>query len=86
MLSFFIFKIFHQKRNANAFEIPTMSAICCEVYLASVLLNFIYSLTILELLADLDLQDLGVLVTDPMPALNFQICLQTVKKGIKLLP
>ena len=80
MLFFFIFKIFRQKRNANAFEIPTMSANCLEVYLASVLLNFIYSLTIFELLADFDLQDLGALVTDPTHTLNFLIRLQTVKK------
>ena len=82
MLPFFIFKIFRQKRNANAFEIPTMFANCCEVYLASVLLNFIYSLTIFELLADFDddLQDLGAHVTDPTHVLNFLIRLQTVKK------
>ena len=42
--------------------------------------SFIYFLTIFELLADLDLQDLGALVTDHMPAMNFLICLQTVKK------
>ena len=28
VVSFFIFKIFRQKRNANAFENPTMSTIC----------------------------------------------------------
>ena len=42
-------------------------------------------LTIFGLLADIDLQDLEALVTDPTPALNFLIRLQTVKNDIKLL-
>ena len=37
-------------------------------------------------LADLDLQDLGALLTDPTYALNFLIHLQTVKNDIDLLP
>ena len=52
----------------------------------SVLLNCIYFLTIFGLLTDLDLQDLGALLTDPTPAMNFLIRLQTVYYDIKLLP
>ena len=52
----------------------------------SVLLNFVYFFNNLGLLAVLDLQDLGALLTDPTPALNFQIRLQTVYYDIKLLP
>ena len=52
----------------------------------SVLLNCIYFLTVFGLLADLDLQDLGALLTDPTPALNFLIRLRTVYYDIELLP
>ena len=52
----------------------------------SVLLNSIYFLTIFGLLADLDLHDLGALVTDPTPVLDSLIRLQTVYYDIKLLP
>ena len=50
-----------------------------EVYLASDFTKILFFLTIVGLLADLDLQDLEALVTDPAPALNFLIRLQTVK-------
>ena len=63
-----------------------MSVICWEVYVASDLTKKkIFFKQSLEL-ADLDLQDLGALVTDPTPALNFLIGLQTVKNDIDLLP
>ena len=58
-----------------------------EKYILSlILLKFYFFLTIFGLPADLDLQDLGALVTDPKPALNILICLQTVKNDIKLPP
>ena len=79
VLSFFIFKIFRQKRSANAFEMPTMSAICLLLIL---LYNFI---TIFGLLGDLDLQYFGAFVTDPTPALKSLTCLQTVENDIELL-
>ena len=62
-----------------------MSALFGEVYLVSVLLNCIYFLTVFGLLADLDLQDLGALLTDPTE-LNFLIRLRTVYYDIELLP
>ena len=54
-----------------------------EKYILRLIL-LIFSITF-ELLADLDLQELGALVTDPTPALNFLIRLQTVANDIKLL-
>ena len=42
-----------------------------------------YFLTIFGLLADLDLQDLGALVKDPTPALDFPTYLQTVGNDIE---
>ena len=49
-------------------------------------LNLLKKLTIIGLLADLDLPDLGALVTGPTSALNFLAYLQTVEKDIELLP
>ena len=42
-------------------------------------------MTISGLLAYLDLQYFGALVTDPMPALKSPTCLQTVENDIELL-
>ena len=42
-------------------------------------------IAILGLLADLDLQYFGALVTDPTPALKFLTCLQTMENDIELL-
>ena len=44
-----------------------------------------FFITIFGLLADLDLQYFGALVTYPTPALKSLACLQTVENGIKLL-
>ena len=44
-----------------------------------------FFITIFGLLADLDLQYFGALVTDPMPALKSLTCLQTVENDIELL-
>ena len=78
VLSFFSFIIFRQKRNEDAFEIPNMSAISWEVYIASDFTkNFIFSTT-LRLLAYLDLPNLGAFITGHTSALNY---LQIVEKG-----
>ena len=49
-----------------------------------IVLNYFF--IIFGLLADLDQQDLGDLVTKPTPALNILTHLQTVENDIKLLP
>ena len=44
-----------------------------------------FFITIFGLLADLDLQYFGALVTDPTPALKSLTCQQTAEKDIELL-
>ena len=49
------------------------------------ILLYNFFIIIFGLLADLDLQYFGALVTDPTPALKFLTCLQTVENDIELL-
>ena len=79
MLSFFIFKKFRQKRSANAFEMPTTSE-SAEKYIFASDFTIYFFITIFGLLADLDLQYFGALVTDPTPALKSLTCLQNCGK------
>ena len=83
MISFFIFVIFRQKRNANAFFKFQPCPQSAEKYILSLIVQ---KISIFGLIADSDLQDLGALVTDPTPELKFLIRLQTVKNDITLLP
>ena len=52
-------------------------------YRASEFPKLLFFLTISGLLADLDLPDLGALVTDPTSALKFPIHVQIVENDIK---
>ena len=53
--------------------------------LRSISFTIYFFITIFGLLADLDLQYFGALVSDPTPALKYLTCLQTVENDIELL-
>ena len=57
-----------------------------EKYILRLILKKFYFLTIIGLHADLDLSDLGALVTGPKSAMSLLTHLQAVEEDIELLP